>query len=95
MTRRRSRRTFARDGINVSVSDVAYHRLGLESRGLGSVVRASVHYYNSEIEVDTAIEAVAALAAGRWRPRPAGAAAHRRRRTGYGGCRPVAVACAG
>ena len=52
-------------GINVSVSDVAYHRLGLESRGLGSVVRASVHYYNSEIEVDTAIEAVAALAAGR------------------------------
>jgi selenocysteine lyase/cysteine desulfurase len=51
--------------INVSVSDVAYHRLGLESRGLGSVVRASVHYYNSDEEVDTAIDAIAALAAGR------------------------------
>jgi selenocysteine lyase/cysteine desulfurase len=48
--------------INVSVSDVAYHRLGLESRGLGSVVRASVHYYNTETELDTFIEAVAALA---------------------------------
>jgi len=47
--------------INVSVSDVAYHRLGLESRGLGSVVRASVHYYNTEDEVETLVEAVAGL----------------------------------
>lgn len=47
--------------INVSVSDVAYHRLGLESRGLGSVVRASVHYYNTEDEVDTAVDAVASM----------------------------------
>jgi selenocysteine lyase/cysteine desulfurase len=46
--------------INVSVSDVAYHRLGLESRGLGSVVRASVHYYNTEAEVDALVDAVAA-----------------------------------
>ena len=46
-------------GINVSVSDVAYHRLGLESRGLGSVVRASVHYYNTEEEVDTLVAVVA------------------------------------
>ena len=45
--------------INVSVSDVAYHRLGLESRGLGSVVRASVHYYNSEDETDALVEAIA------------------------------------
>ncbi len=45
--------------INVSVSDVAYHRLGLESRGLGSVVRASVHYYNSEDETDALVEALA------------------------------------
>jgi selenocysteine lyase/cysteine desulfurase len=48
--------------INVSVSDVAYHRLGLESRGLGSVVRASVHYYNTEAEVDSLVDAVATLA---------------------------------
>jgi cysteine desulfurase / selenocysteine lyase len=45
--------------INVSVSDVAYHRLGLESRGLGSVVRASVHYYNTDDEVDLLVDAVA------------------------------------
>jgi selenocysteine lyase/cysteine desulfurase len=50
--------------INVSVSDVAYHRLGLESRGLGSVVRASAHYYNTAGEVDTLVDAVAALATG-------------------------------
>jgi selenocysteine lyase/cysteine desulfurase len=48
--------------INVSVSDVAYHRLGLESRGLGSVVRASAHYYNTEAEVDTLVDAVAGSA---------------------------------
>ena len=48
-------------GINVSVSDVAYHRLGLESRGLGSVVRASVHYYSTEGEVDALVDAVASL----------------------------------
>ena len=51
--------------INVSVSDVAYHRLGLESRGLGSVVRASVHYYNTEDEVDAAVEAVGEIAGHR------------------------------
>jgi selenocysteine lyase/cysteine desulfurase len=51
--------------INTSVSDVAYHRLGLESRGLGSVVRASVHYYNTEAEIDLLVEAVAELAAQR------------------------------
>lgn len=45
--------------INVSVSDVAYHRLGLESRGLGSVIRASAHYYNTEAEVDALVHAVA------------------------------------
>ncbi len=44
--------------INVSVSDVAYHRLGLESRGLGSVVRASVHYYNTDDEVAALVDAI-------------------------------------
>jgi cysteine desulfurase / selenocysteine lyase len=48
--------------INVSVSDVAYHRLGLESRGLGSVVRASVHYYNTEAEINALVDGVADLA---------------------------------
>jgi cysteine desulfurase / selenocysteine lyase len=37
--------------INVSVSVQEYARLDLEARGLPSVVRASVHYYNTEAEV--------------------------------------------
>ena len=51
--------------INVSVSDAAYHRLGLESRGLGSVVRASVHYDNTEAETDLLVATVEELATPR------------------------------
>jgi cysteine desulfurase / selenocysteine lyase len=42
--------------INVSVSVQEYARLDLEPRGLPSVVRASVHYYNSEAEVERFLE---------------------------------------
>jgi cysteine desulfurase / selenocysteine lyase len=38
--------------INVSVSVQEYARLDLEPRGLPSVVRASLHYYNTEVEVE-------------------------------------------
>jgi selenocysteine lyase/cysteine desulfurase len=38
--------------INVSISTVAGTRLDMEQRGLASVVRASVHYYNSEEEIE-------------------------------------------
>ena len=38
-------------GINVSVSLAAYARLDLEERGLPSLVRASVHYYNTDEEI--------------------------------------------
>ncbi len=38
--------------INVSVSPVTAARLDLEPRGLSEVVRASVHYYNTEDEID-------------------------------------------
>ncbi len=38
--------------MNVSVSPREYTRLDMESRALEEVVRASVHYYNTEEEVD-------------------------------------------
>jgi selenocysteine lyase/cysteine desulfurase len=38
--------------VNVHVSSTEANRLGLESRGLSNVIRASVHYYNSEAEID-------------------------------------------
>lgn len=37
--------------INVSVSRQEYARLDLERRGLSSLVRSSVHYYNTEEEI--------------------------------------------
>jgi selenocysteine lyase/cysteine desulfurase len=37
--------------INVSVSNLASTRLDMERRGLQSVVRASVHYYNTKAEL--------------------------------------------
>ncbi len=49
--------------INVSVSPASYSRLDLGARGLSSVVRASVHYFNSEVEVERVIAAIAAIAA--------------------------------
>ncbi len=39
-------------GINVSVSDGSGNLVAFNQRGLTSVVRASLHYYNTESEVD-------------------------------------------
>lgn len=44
--------------INTSVSLEEYARLDLERRGLKSLIRASVHYYNTEEEVSRFCEAV-------------------------------------
>jgi cysteine desulfurase / selenocysteine lyase len=38
--------------MNVSVSSTASTRLDMDQRGLASVVRASVHYYNTEDEIE-------------------------------------------
>lgn len=50
-------------GINVSVSDVASTRLDMEARGKHDFVRASVHYYNTEAEVERFCTALAAVLA--------------------------------
>jgi cysteine desulfurase / selenocysteine lyase len=48
----------AQHGVNASVSLVEYARLDLPDRGLPDLVRASVHYYNTENELQTLIEAL-------------------------------------
>lgn len=50
------------EGVNVSVSLVDYARLDLQARGLPDLVRASVHYYNTDEELDRLVAAL---------PRPA------------------------
>ncbi len=44
--------------MNVSITSPPYTRLDLGARGLPAVVRASVHYYNTEIEINRFIEAL-------------------------------------
>jgi selenocysteine lyase/cysteine desulfurase len=41
-----------RQQINVSVTSLSSTRIDMESRGLTSMVRASVHYYNTEKEIE-------------------------------------------
>jgi selenocysteine lyase/cysteine desulfurase len=47
--------------INVSVSNAASTRLDMEYRGLAAVVRASVHYYNSQAEIERFCDVVARI----------------------------------
>lgn len=47
--------------INVSTSSIVSTRIDMEKRGLPTLVRASVHYYNTEDEVDRFVEAVEKL----------------------------------
>ncbi len=47
--------------INTSVTDLGSTYLDMSARGLDRMVRASVHYYNTEDEVAQLVEAVASL----------------------------------
>jgi cysteine desulfurase / selenocysteine lyase len=47
--------------INIAVSPRNFTRLDMDARGLDAVARSSVHYYNTEDEVDRFCTAVAAL----------------------------------
>jgi cysteine desulfurase/selenocysteine lyase len=51
----------AQHKINVTVSQQASTLLDMEARGLKDVVRASVHYYNTEQEIDRFCEALDAV----------------------------------
>jgi len=49
-------------GINVWTSTVRSARMDMEARGLSEVVRASIHYYNLEEEVEALVSQVAGMA---------------------------------
>ena len=50
--------TLVAEGINVSLSPGIYSRLDFSERGLESLVRASVHYYNEPAELDRLVDRV-------------------------------------
>ncbi|MBC7545514.1 MAG: aminotransferase class V-fold PLP-dependent enzyme [Candidatus Sericytochromatia bacterium] len=55
------RRRLHAHGINVSVAKQQATRLDLESRGIESLLRASVHYYNTEGEIERFCAGLAAV----------------------------------
>ena len=57
-----AQRALRAQGINVSTSTVNSTRLDMEARATGDLIRASVHYYNSDDEIDRLCAAIAALA---------------------------------
>ena len=63
--RRTWRRRCASERVNVSVSPAAYSLVDFARRGLDDMVRASVHYYNDDDELDRLVAVTRRLRAGR------------------------------
>lgn len=57
------KRLLAEQRINVSVAERSSTRLDMEARGLTTMVRASVHYYNTEQEVEQFCQQLAEIIA--------------------------------
>jgi cysteine desulfurase/selenocysteine lyase len=53
--------TLRSQGINTSVTNFDWAWLDLGGRGIESIMRASLHYYNTEEEVERFVEAIAAI----------------------------------
>jgi cysteine desulfurase/selenocysteine lyase len=60
------RTKLAEQKINVSVSTVYSTRLDMDQRGLAGVVRASVHYYNTEEEIERFCDSITRLMRLQW-----------------------------
>jgi cysteine desulfurase / selenocysteine lyase len=56
--------TLAAQGINVTTSSTSSTRFDMEARGLREIVRASVHYYNDEGEIERLCEVLGKMAKG-------------------------------
>jgi cysteine desulfurase/selenocysteine lyase len=54
--------TLSRQAINVTTSSTSSTRFDMEARGLALIVRASVHYYNDEAEVERFCTAIREIA---------------------------------
>jgi cysteine desulfurase / selenocysteine lyase len=60
----RIRDTLRRRRFNVSVTSLSSTRLDMEARGIQSMIRASVHYYNTEEEGEELVSHVKEMSAG-------------------------------
>lgn len=59
------RELLAADDVAVWISDAGNSRLDLDPRGIASMVRASVHYVNTDDEIDRTLGLVGRVASGR------------------------------